>query len=522
MQCNCQFPKNKQDVGILVDVDNLPDCPKTWNLLREGKTLGCWQLESYHGENWTKKLAPENIEHLSALGALLRPGCLNAKDDNGINMTEHYCLRKNKREVVTATYKQLSDILAPTYQVLTYQEQIMMIATEIAGFNLQEADILRKSVGKKKPELMASLEKGFIDGCLKVGKVNKEEAKKIFEWIRASQKYSFNHSHSLGYGIITYQTAYLKAHFPLQFYTIWLKFASDKAKPKFEIAALVKEAIREGIIVHVPDLRHLMSEFYTDGKDIWFGLKNITGIGDSQITNICNLFQQLNDKSWNDILFNFLLRLNVTVSQALILSGALDWLSVSRTQMYFEYKKLKELTIKELQLMYEYDLSLPSYEIINMIIEDNKVNSRRKQILEGVVKLLIHPPISLDDNPDDIRKYETDLLNVSVTYQGLDVRNTKYANTTCEQFRTQRQNKRLCIAGELTRVSIIKSKKGEHIGKPMCFLSIEDKTGKLDNIIVPPEIFSEYESSLTSENIVELIGTKTKNGWFRIHKVCQL
>ena len=164
---------------------------KTWQLFEEGKTKGVFQLESNLGKSWSKKLAPNNIEELSALIAIIRPGCLKAFVD-GKSMTQHFIDRKHGREEVTYLHESLEEVLLPTYGVLVYQEQSMRIAQKIAGFNLEEADELRKAIGKKKADLMAKVKKKFIAGAKRVKIVNKEEAEQIFGWIQASARYAFN------------------------------------------------------------------------------------------------------------------------------------------------------------------------------------------------------------------------------------------------------------------------------------------------------------------------------------------
>ena len=148
---------------------------KTWSLFAEGKTKGIFQLESGLGRAWSKKLAPNNIEELSALIAIIRPGTLKAYID-GKSMTQIYVDRKHGREDVVYLHPALEDILKPTYGVLVYQEQSMRIAQKIAGFDLKEADVLRKAIGKKKASLMNEVKKSFIEGAIRVGMVSKEEA----------------------------------------------------------------------------------------------------------------------------------------------------------------------------------------------------------------------------------------------------------------------------------------------------------------------------------------------------------
>ena len=167
------------------------NCEKTWNLFAEGKTKGIFQLESNLGKSWAKKVEPKNVEELAALISLIRPGTLKAISD-GKSMAQHYVDRKHGRDKVVYLHESLADILKSTYGVILYQEQAMLIAQKLAGFNLQEADDLRKAIGKKKADLMIKIKEKFISGCAKTKLVTEEIAQEIFSWIEKSSRYSFN------------------------------------------------------------------------------------------------------------------------------------------------------------------------------------------------------------------------------------------------------------------------------------------------------------------------------------------
>ena len=158
------------------------NCENTWSLFHNGRTKGVFQLESNLGRSWSKKLKPSSIEELAALVALIRPGCLKAISD-GKSMTQRYIDRKRGIEEVTYLDPSLEDILKPTYGVLVYQEQSMRIAQKVAGFDLQEADVLRKAIGKKKAGLMAQVKSAFLEGAEEEGIVSSDIAEEIFSWI---------------------------------------------------------------------------------------------------------------------------------------------------------------------------------------------------------------------------------------------------------------------------------------------------------------------------------------------------
>jgi DNA polymerase-3 subunit alpha len=268
--------------SISIDYENLnQNCPKAWELLSSGHTKGVFQLETQLGQSWSKRLEPWNMEELSALISLLRPGCLRAIVD-GKSMTQHYIDRKHNREESTYLDPSLETVLDNTYGVLTYQEQAMRIAQELAGFDLQQADILRKAIGKKKAEIMTQCENDFLEGCRKTQVVDEEKAKTIFSWIRESQRYSFNKSHGYGYGTIGYWSAYVKAHFPLHFFTSWLYFSHEKPEQQQEVQELISDAKLLDIHVRGPKLKNMSKgdgSFSLDSDGISFGIRDIKRIG---------------------------------------------------------------------------------------------------------------------------------------------------------------------------------------------------------------------------------------------------
>lgn len=186
--CGCAFNIVSDDNdNIRLDFDptieniNL-ECEKTWDLISDGNTKGCFQLESRLGKSMAKKLKPQNIEQLAALISVLRPGCLEAIRD-GKSVSNHYIDKKNGLESIDYYHPALENALKSTFGEMIYQEQAMEIARVIAGFDLQEADMLRKAIGKKRPEEMAKLKTKFIDGAAKSSIVSTTQAEEIFSWI---------------------------------------------------------------------------------------------------------------------------------------------------------------------------------------------------------------------------------------------------------------------------------------------------------------------------------------------------
>ena len=291
--CGCKFPISEDNGITKIDfeptIENLNlDCQRTWDLISEGNTKGVFRLESRLGKQTAKKLKPENLEQLSALIAILRPGCLEALRD-GKSVTNHYIDKKNGLESVDYFHPALEPILNSTYGEMIYQEQAMEIAKVIAGFNLQEADGLRKAIGKKKPEEMAKVKKKFIKGAKKLKIVTEDEAEQIFGWVEKSQRYSFNKSHSVSYAINGYLSAYAKAHFPKVFFASYLRFAKDKIDPQMEIKELVQNAVEMDIDIRPPDIRHLNRHFILKNNKVYFGLSDIKGLGYSVFEKLLNI-----------------------------------------------------------------------------------------------------------------------------------------------------------------------------------------------------------------------------------------
>lgn len=196
--CGCKFSKDEHGNIIYVPKFNAPnqvidlECPLVWELFRTGNTKGIFQLESNLGRGKSKEVAPTNIMELADLISIIRPGSAEALLEDGKSVTWHYIQRKAGKEDVSYFHPALEAALKNTYGLLIYQEQALAIAKDIGGFSMEEAEVLRKAIGKKKADIMAEMKKLFVTKAEAHGVVNKEEAEEIFSWIEASQRYSFN------------------------------------------------------------------------------------------------------------------------------------------------------------------------------------------------------------------------------------------------------------------------------------------------------------------------------------------
>jgi DNA polymerase-3 subunit alpha len=519
--CGCSFEcfdTNKIIFSPKIENINL-SCKKTWDLLSEGNTKGVFQLESRLGQSIAKKLKPENIEQLSALISILRPGSLEAIRD-GKSVTNHYIDKKNCHESIDYFHPSLEPILNTTLGELIYQEQAIQIAKDIAGFTLSESDGLRKSIGKKDVKLMAEIKGKFLEGCKKENIVDENDAQEIFGWIEKSQRYSFNKSHAVSYAMNAYLSAYAKAHFPQAFFCSYLRFAKDKVDPQQEIKQLIKNANEMDIEVCLPNLRIMNRLFEINDDKIYFGLTDIKGLGLSVYNKIIeiNNSNPISKMNYLQLMVYVLMKINSSASKALISAGAIDFYQKNRTEMLFDFELLSSLTSKEisyiLPLLIDTKVSLK--EVLQYLISHIKVNRNRKTTIQALLHTYISPPYSLIDKIEWLADTEASYLGTAISCSKLDSYNINMVNSSCKEFKniSVADNKKILLAGEITYVNIIKTKTGKTPGKEMAFLSIEDQTGSLDSVIFFPETYEKYKHYLFSENILVFSGlrAKTKDG----------
>ena len=288
----------------------------TFKLLQRGETTGIFQLESRGMRDYLKQLVPNDFEDIVSMNALYRPGAL------GMNMVDSYINRKHGKEEVTYGHDAVKKILGTTYGVIVYQEQVMQIAQELSGFTLGQADILRRAMGKKKKEEMESLRSTFVDGAVNKD-VNKNYAANLFDQIEQFAGYGFNRSHSVGYALIAYQTAWLKAHYPAEFMASVLSCDLGNTD---NIQLFVDDCRNIGLTVQSPDINRSSYRFEDlDSETILYGLGAIKGIGESLVDQIVLERKHKNFKDMYDFClrvgFN---RINKRILTTLIGSGAMD------------------------------------------------------------------------------------------------------------------------------------------------------------------------------------------------------
>jgi DNA polymerase-3 subunit alpha len=312
--------------GIEVDASSFPlDDVATYALFSRGDTTGVFQFESDGMRDILRRYQPTRHEDLTALNALYRPGPIQG------GMIKPFIDRKHGKKKVTYDLPELEEVLSDTFGVMIYQEQVMRIANRIAGFSLGDADILRRAMAKKRREAMAAQRTKFLDGC-NARNVSPRKAEHIFDLMAKFAEYGFPKSHACAYALLAYQTAYLKAHYPVEYMTALL---TSKIGDRAKVTACTNECHQMGIQLLAPDVNSSGVEFQPDGNGIRFGLAAIKDLGEKAARAILEVRDRLgrfdNLRQFSTEIDSRLL--NKRAMDSLVKAGALDSLGLERAQM---------------------------------------------------------------------------------------------------------------------------------------------------------------------------------------------
>ena len=468
-----------------VDIALLPlDDKKTFEIISRGDTAGVFQMESSGFTEMVKKLKPSVFEDIIAAGALYRPGPL----DSG--MVDVFINRKHGRERVTYPHPLLEPILRETYGVIVYQEQVMQIAQVLAGYSLGRADLLRRAMGKKKTEVMAKERGGFVAGC-RAKAVDERLAHEIFDLMEKFAEYGFNKSHSAAYGLITYQTAWLKAHYPVEFMAALLTSEKDNTD---KVVAHIAEARADGITVLQPDVNESDLEFGVapDPKKpgkllIRFGLGAIKGVGENSIDAIL----AARKKPFAG-LFDFCARIDTRkitkkTVEALVAAGAFDFTGKPR-------KALFEAIDAALQQGASAQKDRESGQFGLFGGGAKAAEAAPEERVKGVEEWSERERLAL----------EKQALGFYITGHPLaryadDVR--RYATHTCASLANAKGFEKVAVAGIVQgwRERLTKT------GKKIAFASLEDLTGARD-LVIYDDVAQKYESLLKGDEPVLVKG----------------
>ncbi|SDN34441.1 DNA polymerase III subunit alpha [Pseudomonas jinjuensis] len=483
----------------LVDIDRIPlDDKKTYDLLQRAETTAVFQLESRGMKELIKKLKPDCLEDLIALVALFRPGPLQS------GMVDDFINRKHGRAEVSYPhpdyqYAGLEPVLKPTYGIILYQEQVMQIAQVMAGYTLGGADMLRRAMGKKKPEEMAKQRGGFIEGCANNG-IDGELAGNIFDLVEKFAGYGFNKSHSAAYGLVSYQTAWLKTHYPAPFMAAVLTADMQNTD---KVVTLIEECRSMKLRILAPDVNNSEFRFTVDDDgQIVYGLGAIKGVGEGPVEAITECRAEGGPFK---TLFDFcdrvdLKRINKRTLDALIRSGALD-----RLGPYFhEEVKAYQANVDRNRAV----LLAAMEEAIQAAEQTARSHDSGHMDLFG--GLFAEPEADVYANHRKARelnlkerlKGEKDTLGLYLTGHPIDEYESevrRFARQRIVELKPARDTQ--TVAGLIVNLRVMKNKRGDKMG----FVTLDDRSGRIEASLFA-EAFAANQALLQTDALVVIEG----------------
>ncbi len=468
--------------GIDIEIAKIPlDDKKTFALLSSGDTSGVFQLESRGMKDLLTRLRPSKFDDIMPLIALYRPGPLNS------GMVDEFVKRKNNPDKVTYETPLLEGILKDTYGVIIYQEQIMKIASVLANFSLKDADILRKAMSKKIPEELAKYREQFIEGA-RANRVSRAAAEKIYDVIVRFGEYGFNKSHSTAYGLIAYQTAYLKAHYPVHYFAAML---TNEINDTDKMIKYITECRDAGIEIMPPDINKSAKAFTIVENKIRFGLSGVKNVGDAAIDSILQVRDEIGEFNSFAHFMNTVdsRKANKKVLESLAKGGCFDSLGLKRSQiLHLIREKSDKPTKKENKngrhQMDMFGMSLEtntSFEIPDMeeLPHDEILNGEKESLGFYFSK---HP----------LKPYE-DLIRQLTPYDSQNLKETDVMDD-------------VNIVGIVNSTKEITTKRGDR----MAYLTLEDTKGIVE-VIVFPDLFAKNFLTIKSGKPLLITGTLEKN-----------
>jgi DNA polymerase-3 subunit alpha len=473
----------ERNTDLQIDLDRIPlDDEAPYALLQKGDGLGVFQVESSGMRDLLKRLKPSNIDDLIALLALYRPGPLSS------GMVDNFIDCKHGRRAITYPHPDLEPILKATYGSIVYQEQVMQIAQVLAGYSLGEADLLRRAMGKKKVEAMAAQKVRFVEGAVGLGH-DAEKADEIFELLAFFAGYGFNKSHSAAYGIISYQTAWLKANHRAEFMAATMTIDSGNTD---KLLVYISDCRRAGLQIISPDVNTCFSDFDVPRQDrnaIHYGLAAVKGVGVGAVQSILEAREEAGGRfeDFMDCLERLdWRRVNKKVIESLVKAGAFDWTGHPRRALF---------------------------EIIpNAISTAQKAaeekNSSQTSLFGMMGAAAPRTQVQIPDLgewPTAVKLgFERDALGFFITghpleaYKGIVKR---VATCAIDYLSDQSTEQTVTVAGMVTAFRQVRTKRGDKMG----FVTLEDPTGSVECVFFP-EPWARSLAALRSDQPLLLTG----------------
>ncbi|GHA25770.1 DNA polymerase III subunit alpha [Oceanisphaera arctica] len=477
-------PRLEKEGKPPVDIAAIPMTDQaSFKVLKRFETTAVFQLESRGMKDLIKRLQPDSFEDMIALVALFRPGPLQS------GMVDNFIDRKHGREAVsypdaTWQHESLKPILEPTYGIILYQEQVMQIAQVLAGYSLGGADLLRRAMGKKKPEEMAKQRAGFEAGATENG-IDGELAIKIFDLVEKFAGYGFNKSHSAAYALVSYQTLWLKTHYPAEFMAAVMTADMDNTD---KVVTLVDECQRMGLTLLPPDVNSGRYRFTVNEEGhIVYGIGAIKGVGEAPIESILDAREQ--GGPFRD-LFDFcnrvdLKKLNKRVMEKLILSGAMDRLGPHRASLMATLSEAMKAAEQHAKAE-----ALGQSDMFGVLVEEEHIE-------HAFVDVPAWPDnVWLDGERDTLGLY---LTGHPINQYAKELRH--YTSGRLIELQATSRDKITTAAGLVIAARVMTTKRGNRMG----ILTLDDRSGRLD-VTLFSEALERYESLLEKDKILVISG----------------
>ncbi|MCX5780892.1 MAG: DNA polymerase III subunit alpha [Firmicutes bacterium] len=466
----------KKTQGMTVDLDNLPlDDQPVYQLLQTAKTIGVFQLESDGLRRILTEMKPNRFEDLIAVIALYRPGPL------GSGMVEDFINRKQGRQKVEYIHPLLENILQETYGVILYQEQVMRVASDLANFTMGEADILRRAMGKKKASGLMAMRDKFVDGAAQ-NSIARDVATRLFDIMESFAGYGVNKSHSAAYAMISYQTAYLKAHFPVEFMCAFLTSVIEHQE---RVVFYIKECKKIGISILPPDINESFENFTVGAGGIRFGLGAIKNVGVNAVKTIVDKRKEGNFKSFFDFCQRVdLSSINKRVLENLIVAGCFDSLGLTRKQTF----------------------SIMDESIVLAAQIKQSANGNQMSLFGDTASMVEEPIPAVKGEWESQEKLirEKDVLGFYVSADPLDAYRQIIELVTTEEIAALDKG-----GGEdyvrLAGLPVNLSKKISRKGDPYARFVLEDLSGRME-VIVFPAAYRQYIDSIKPDTAIIVEG----------------
>ena len=450
-----------------IDITKIPlDDPRTFELFQKAQTNGIFQFESDGIRRVLKEMKPTAFEDLVAVLALYRPGPME--------QIPHFINRKKGTEIVQYPHASLQKILEPTYGILVYQEQVMQAASEMAGFTLGEADILRRAIGKKNSDAIAAQKEKFVQGALSKG-YKKEDAETVYDYIEKFANYGFNKSHAVAYAMLSYQLAYLKANYPTAFFTALFQNASAKSA---KLQDYLVEARQLGIKILPPSINRSFADFVADDNGVIVGLNNIKGIRRDFVESIVkNRYEYGPFKGFQD----FAYRMGAQYTKepllmALINAGAFDEFGETKATLKANVDAVaKSVKFHGLNLSLEDDL-----EVAFTHVEEEPLLQRIEEEIEV---------LGFSVSPHPSSKYDPLVKSGWIT-----------------PIQTVFEEGYMRFVGMIVDIRKISTRKGEQ----MAYITLQDASGMMDVVIFPSTLAEVYQH--LQQNTMVLAEGRVKRG----------